>query len=245
MPTTILLVEDDPFNRDGVKQYLQRKGFEVIEAGDEATAWNLAEAHALDVAVIDIVIPANSHAKHQLEESRGARLALRLKQHWPSLGVVLFSAYGDRGKYIFDMMQRGVRGVAYKLKGCAPSDLLDAIKAVQSGQVVIDPEVTSLHSLAALFEAHLDAEETRWVKQAANHLPELTPREREVAQRIAASHKIESIAASLGLESKSVENYTNRIYRKLGLTDLAESTPSLRKAAVLAKAWMLFEFQNK
>ena len=245
MPTTILLVEDNPFNRDGVKQYLELKGFNVVEAGDEATSWNLAEAHQPEVAVVDIVIPADSYATAQLEESRGARLAIRLKRSFPAMGVVLFSAYPDRGKYIFDMMQRGVRGVAYKLKGCPPSALLDAIRAVQSGQVIIDSEVTNINSLAVAFEAQLEANEAFWIKEAASRLAELTPREKEVAQRMAASHKVDSIAASLGLTPKSVENYINRIYRKLGLTHLAETNPGLRKAVVLAKAWMLDEFQNK
>lgn len=245
MPATVLLVEDDPFNRAAVKPYLQSKGFEVLEAGDEATAWGMVSKHHFEVAVIDIVIPADPHTKYQLEESRGAQLATRLKRHSPSVGVVLFSAYGDRGKYIFEMMQRGVRGVAYKLKGCAPSDLLDAIKAVQSGQVIIDPDVTNMHSLAALFETHLHTDEAPWIKQAANQFDQLTPREKEVARRVAASHNNDSIATALSLEPKSVQNNINRIYRKLGMTNLDEDAPKLRKAVILAKACLLYEFRNK
>ena len=245
MPTTILLVEDDPFNRKAVKPYLEERGFMVLEAGNEAAAWDIAENHSFEVAVIDIVIPADAKTRYQLEESRGAYLATRLKRRSPAVGVVLFSAYGDRGKYIFDMMQRGVRGVAYKLKGCAPEELLAAIKAVQSGQVIIDPEVTSIHSLAALFEAHLEVEEAPWVKQAASQFDQLTAREKEVARRVAASHNNDSIAASLNLEPKSVQNNINRIYLKLGLTNLDQDAPKLRKAVVLAKACLLYEFQNK
>ena len=49
MTQNILLVDDNVFNRDGIRLYLSRKGFEIQEAGDQATAWKLA--HQLTIAV--------------------------------------------------------------------------------------------------------------------------------------------------------------------------------------------------
>jgi len=244
MPT-ILLVDDDPFNRDGLRMFLQQRAFDVLEAGDEAMAWEIAITEPLDVAVIDIVIPTTNQTRFLREESRGIRLADKLKRQTPSLGIVLFSAYADRGGYLFDLIQAGYRGIAYKLKGCQPRVLLEAIWDVQAGAVIIDPEVTNIQAVANSFVAHLDPEEALWVKQAAAYLVQLTPREIEIARRVAASHNTDSIATMLFLAPKTVENNINRIYHKLGLSNLDEEAPHLRKVVILAKAWMLYEFQKR
>ena len=81
------------------------------------------------------------------------------------LGVVLFSAYEDRGREVLEMVRQGVRGLAHKLKGCPPKALLEAINEVRLGRVLIDPEVTNPHSLADEFRARLTAEERPWVEE--------------------------------------------------------------------------------
>ena len=96
----VLLVDDDAFNREGVRLYLTREGLDVVDAGDEAAAWEMAQTQPLDAAVVDISIPPDSHSPSRVAYSFGIRLANRLKQAYPSLGIVLFSAYGDRGSEI-------------------------------------------------------------------------------------------------------------------------------------------------
>jgi CheY-like chemotaxis protein len=55
--TTVLLVDDDAFNREGVRLFLRREHCEVLEAGDAQSALAMAAAGAIHVAVIDISIP--------------------------------------------------------------------------------------------------------------------------------------------------------------------------------------------
>jgi CheY-like chemotaxis protein len=86
---TVLLVDDNLFNRKGISRYLKRKQFLVLEAGDEATAWQLATTQFPAMAVIDISIPASANEPSRVQNNFGIRLAKRLKTTYPA-AVVLF-----------------------------------------------------------------------------------------------------------------------------------------------------------
>jgi len=241
----VLLVDDDAFNREGVRLYLMREGLEVVEAGDEAAAWEMAQTQPLDAAVIDISIPPDSNSPPRVAYSFGIRLANRLKQAYPSLGIVLFSAYGDRGSEILDMVRDGTRGLAYQLKGTQPGALLATIHQVIAGRVVIDPEVAAnQHGLANELLKRLTPDEGHWVEIAVANFGLLTPRETEIAERLAASHNTEGIAQALSVSAKSTENYITHVYEKLGLNDIASEAPHLRKVVILAKACMINDLRK-
>jgi len=247
MPKTIkvLLVDDDVFNRDGMRLYLTHEGLEILEAGDEAGAWALALAQAPDAAVIDISIPPDGRSPSLVGNSFGIHLARRLKQSHPALGIVIFSAYGDRGSEIFDMVRDGTRGLAYKLKGSQPAALLATIQDVIAGRVIIDQEVhANRRGLVEELLKHLTPDESHWVGIAAANFQQLTPREKEIAERLAASHNTEGIAQALNVSSKTTENYITHVYEKLGLSDIAREAPHLRKVVILAKACMINDLRH-
>lgn len=245
MTQDILLVDDNVFNRDGIRLYLSRKGFDIHEAGDEFTAWKLAQNQQFTAAVVDISIPPDPETPVRSEHSFGINLARRLKESQPAMGVVLFSAYEDRGAEVLDMVREGVRGMAYKLKGSHPETLLQAIQDVISGRVVIDPDVhANRPELADQLFNHLDSKEKTWVQDALRNFGLLTPREKEIAHRVAAAHNTRSIAQALTLTPKTVENYTSRIYDKLGFSEIGTDTPGLRKAILLAKVCMIQELRS-
>lgn len=246
-PPIILLVDDDAFNREGLRLYLEQEGFAIREAGDAATAWQVlgalqAGAAAADAAVIDISLPDEPGQKAQPGRSVGVQLAGRIKEARPAFGVVLFSAYEDRGAEVLELIGEGRRGLAYKLKGCQPTALLAALRGVMAGQVIIDPEVTDVRSLADRLMSRLTPEERPYVEVAVDLLPQLTPREREVAERLAAAHSNEGVAHALVLEPKSVENNISRIYDKLQLNDAPHH---LRRAVLLAKACMIYDLREQ
>jgi DNA-binding NarL/FixJ family response regulator len=242
---SILLVDDNVFNRDGVRLYLSRKDFDILEAGDEATAWQLAQDHTFIAAVVDISIPPDPETPIRSEHSFGIRLARRLKKSQPTLGIVLFSAYEDRGADVLDMVQEGVRGMAYKLKGSHPDTLLQAIHDVIAGRVVIDPDVhANRPELAEQLFERLTPDEKNWVQYALQNFDDLTPREKEIAHRVAAAHNTQNIAQALTLTPKTVENYTGRVYDKLGFSEIAAETTGLRKAVLLAKVCMLQDLRS-
>lgn len=244
MPHSILLVDDDAFNRDGMRLYLEREGLSVTEAGDEATAWEHAQSSALDAAVIDIAIPSAPRTSTKPGSNLGITLAQKLKQTYPTLGIVFFSAYEDRGGDVLEMVRTGTRGLAYKLKGCHPSALLSAIQDVLAGRVIIDPEVhANRKGLAEELLKRLTPDEQFWVDAAVNGFTHLTPREREIAHRLGASHNTEGIAQALGVSSKTAENYIGHVYDKLGLSTMGREAPGLRKVVVMAKACMIHDLR--
>ena len=242
----ILLVDDDAFNREGVQLYLKREQMEVLEAGDEAAAWNVAQTTVLDAAVIDISIPPDGASPSKASNSYGIHLAQRIKKAYPAVGVVLFSAYGDRGSDILDMIREGTRGLAYKLKGNQPSALLAAIHEVMGGRVVIDPEVhANKPGLAEELIKRLTPDEGHWVEIAVENFELLTPREKEIAQRLAASHNTEGISQALSVAPKTTENYITHIYEKLGINNMGIEAPHLRKVVILAKACMINDLRKE
>ena len=238
--STLLLVDDDAFNREGIRLYLKGQGFDVVEAGDAETAWSIAQAGGLEAAVVDISIPPDPRTPSSPGHSFGVSLARRIKEAQPTLGVVLFSAYEDRGSDVLEMVRVGMRGLAYKLKGSQPGALLAAIHDVMAGRVVIDPEVhANRRGLADELLKHLTPDERKWVEIAVASFNQLTPREKEIAHRLAASHNTEGIAQALNVSPKTTENYITHVYDKLGLNEMAREAPYLRKVVVLAKACMI------
>jgi DNA-binding NarL/FixJ family response regulator len=135
--------------------------------------------------------------------------------------------------------------MVYKLKGCKPAALLQAIFDAMAGHVFIDSEVMlNPHTLADDLFARLTDAERPWVEEAIRGLDELTTRERDVARLLAASHNVNSIARSLSISAKAAENYIGRVYHKLGLGEMAKQASDLRKIVILAKAHMIKEFQT-
>jgi DNA-binding NarL/FixJ family response regulator len=234
----ILLIEDDPFNRQQVSKYLQRRGYETLEAGNEKDGRALMAQERPQLLLLDIVIPEKPDTRVEHHLSRGVDLAVESKRQYPDMGVILFSAYPDRGRAFFDLIQQGYRGLAYKLKGCPPQQLLDAIRQVEEGLVILDPEVTVLRLEASAILNRLDPEERKAVELALTHLPELSSQELAIARRLAGAQSNKRIAEGLTLSSKTVSNYTTNIYSKLGLTE----SPA-RKMILLAKALIVWELQ--
>ncbi len=234
----VLLVDDDAFNREGVRLFLAREGFQVLEAGDEQSALEMAAVETIHVAVIDISIPPDPSTPARVQHSFGIDLARRLKQAKPVLGVVLFSAYEDRGSDVLEMVRQGVRGLAYKLKGCPPKALLEAINDVRLGRVLIDPEVTNPHSLADEFMARLTADERPWVEGILAQFDQLSPRETEVTYRLAASYTTDGIADALDVAPRTIEHHISHVHEKLGLRELP---PQLHRIVLLTKACMIID----
>ena len=241
----VLLVDDNSFNRDGLRLYLEDHDFIVLEAGDLAGAYALAAAERPWAAVVDIVIPATAGGKIYINHSVGLDLARQLKALDAAMGLVVFSAHEDRGGLVWDQVRDGVRGIAYLLKGVRPERLLDAIHRTAEGAVILDGIApTNRRQLGEEILDRLSAEERPWVIRAVILIANLSQQEYRIGLRIAASQTNQGIASSLGISSKTVEAHIGKIYRKLGLTDVDELAPALRKAALLAKAFMVYELQN-
>jgi DNA-binding NarL/FixJ family response regulator len=149
-----------------------------------------------DVVVTDIRMPPD-------RDDDGVAFANRLRDTHPEIGVVVVSQYADP-RYGMALLERGSARRAYLLKDRLRErePLIAAIHAVLRGDSVVDPKVVE-----ALVEARTTG------------LGELTPRERQILQRLAAGDSNQAIADSLSLTKKSVEKHINAIFAKLGLVE--------------------------
>lgn len=241
----VLIVDDNPFNRDGLAFYLRRQNFLTVEAADEFSAQQVANETQPWGAVIDIVIPHQTGDEVSSSESVGLQLVRYLKKMDPLMAIVIFSAYEDRGSQVWDLVREGVRGVGYLLKGCPPERLLQALYDTAAGRVILDVNgAITKDDLIRDQRSRLTPEERPWVEQAIQLIPLLTPREREIASRLANSQNNQGIAEALGISNKTVENHISRIYDKLGMGEIEAEAPNLRKSLLLAKAFMIYDLSG-
>jgi DNA-binding NarL/FixJ family response regulator len=156
------------------------------------------------------------------------------------MGILVFSAFNDRGSEVLDLAVDGTRGLAYMVKGTHPDKVLQALRDACSGQVVLGQEVLNFgNQLAGELWDRLSEDEAGWVRQSVANFDELTERERDVARLLAASRTTQAIAATLGISTKTVEKHTNHIYSKLHLNEVDQLDLPLRKAVLLAKVCWL------
>lgn len=153
-----------------------------------------------DVVVTDIRMPPSN-------ADEGIRIAARLRETHPELGVVVLSQFAEPS-YAVALFERGSARRAYLLKERVRdrSELIASIQAVARGDSVIDPAVVEV-----LIEGR--------ARDRDSPLSELTPRERELLAEIATGKSNAAIAESLHLTKRAVEKHVNSIFRKLGLLD--------------------------
>lgn len=241
---TILVVDDNPFNREGLVLYLENEGFATCQAGDAEVAMAAARSTRPSGAIVDIVIPRRPGDMAALGESVGLELTRQLKGLDPSLGVVVFSAYDDRGREVWGFVRDGMRGLAYMLKGSRPEHVIDALEQALAGNVYLDPKaLTNTRHLEDELLQQLSAAERPWVEQAVRLFPTLSEREQQVALQLANSQNLVGIAGSLGIAVGTVENHVTSVYNKLLLANADSVSPGLRKSTLLAKACILYELQ--
>ena len=114
-------------------------------------------------------------------------------------------------------------------------DIQMAVRAMQAGAIdFIEKPVgyTELHAAIerALASARDSSQLTAWHDAAAAHVAKLTPRQREIMERVLAGHPSKNIAADLGISQRTVENHRAAIMKKTS----TKSLPALARLALAA-----------
>lgn len=184
----LLLVDDHPLVRDGVRARLEADArFRVVaEAGDAAAALAAALEHKPDCVLMDI----------SLRGAHGIDLTRQLQISCPGLRIVMLTMH-DEPQYVIEAFRAGAKG--YVLKDCPAQEIVAAIEAVMAGRRYFTAAVAT-----ALAEASLPE-------------PVLTQREREVLALVADGLSNKEIAARLALSVRTVEAHRVNIKRKFEL----------------------------
>nr|GEU28427.1 response regulator GacA, putative [Tanacetum cinerariifolium] len=192
-PIKILLVDDHPLVRDGLRARLEAMPqFAVVaEASGAAEALEQAGRHDVDLVLMDI----------NMRGPNGIEATARFKQAFPRIAVLILSMH-DKLEYVSQAIQAGARG--YVLKDAPGKDIVVAIETVMSG---------GIYYSAAL---------ARQLAQPQSQDNQLTSREHEVLRHIANGESNKQIARALDLSVRTVETHRLNIKRKLGIEGQAE-----------------------
>ncbi len=212
-PTRILVADDHPAFRTGLRQMLQDvPDLEVVgDAQTGAEAIELTQELAPDVVVMDLRMP----------EVDGIEATRRLQQVAPSAAVIVLTMFEDDDS-VYAAMRAGALG--YLLKGSQQDEIVRAIRAVAAGEAIFGPEI------ARRVIAHFST----GAGSAREAFPGLTDREREILERIAGGQGNANIAHDLMISLKTVRNHVSNIFTKLQVSDRSAAIVKAREAGFAA-----------
>ena len=192
-PVHIMLVDDHPLVRDGLRARLEAVAhFRVVaEADSGAEALALAGSTRIDLVLMDIT----------MRDGSGIEATARLTANYPHIAVLMLSMH-DKLEYVTQAMQAGARG--YVLKDAPGKDIVLAIDTVIAGGIYYSAAVA------------------RQLARPAAQDNQLTSREQEVLYHIANGESNKQIAKALDLSVRTVETHRLNIKRKLGIEGQAE-----------------------
>jgi DNA-binding NarL/FixJ family response regulator len=195
-PTRILLVDDHPLWRDGVRADLERdrRNVVVAEAEDAEQAVALATQHTPDVVLMDLNLPGLP----------GTVAIRRIAERLPHVRVLVLSASAAEPD-VLEAVKAGASG--YLLKSATGAELTAAVQQVAAGDPVFSP------SLAAL----VLGEFRRVIAGGDDGSRTLTERETEVLRQVAKGYSYREIADRMVISVRTVQNHVQSILTKLQL----------------------------
>jgi DNA-binding NarL/FixJ family response regulator len=209
--TKVLIADDHPAFRRGVELMLNGIDDIVVvglaETGQRAV--DLAREIAPEVVLMDL----------RMADLDGIEATRRINRMEPAPAVVVLTMFEDDDS-VFAAMRAGARG--YLLKGADQDEIVRAIRAAAAGEAIFGPEI------AARVVSHFASGSG----STAATFPELTAREREVLEMVAAGKGNAAIAHELVISLKTVRNHVSNIFTKLQVSDRAAAIVKAREGGL-------------
>jgi len=205
-PVKILLVDDQPLFREGLRTLLSvHSDFEIVgEARNGQEAINLVRSHHPSVVLMDLQMPVLD----------GVAATRRLREEHPDCCVIVLTTFDD-DEMVFDGLRAGAIG--YLLKDASSEKLAEAIRVAARGETFLQPSVA----------AKVVAEFARLTRKTSEHFSAtdepLSERELEILRLIANGASNREIADTLFLAEGTVKNHVTNILGKLGVRDRTQA----------------------
>ena len=208
-PTKVLIVDDHALFRQGVRNAIERdKAFEVVgEAEDGREA--LAKARELkpDVILMDINMP----------DGDGLEAVSAIKRELPDSKIIMLTVHDD-DQNLFEAIKRGAEG--FLSKNVRAKVLLDSLSDVMKGEVALPGPMAGkvLKEFARMAEI-----------EAKRIAGQLTPREKQVLQKISQGLDNREIGLALSISENTVKAHVTSILKKLHLQNRTQAAAYARK----------------
>jgi NarL family two-component system response regulator LiaR len=203
MPIQVLLVDDHKIVRQGVRAYLQTlSDIEVVaEADSGAAALTAVKRHQPNVVLMDLEMPG---------ELDGIEATRQIRKLRPETQVIVVTSH-HQDEFIFPAVRAGA--ISYLLKDVEPEELAEAIRKAAQGEATLDSRVASriMKELQGLR------------KEEINPFTELSEREYEVLQLVAAGKSNAEIAEALVIGESTVKTHIGNLLKKLHLDDRTQA----------------------
>jgi two-component system, NarL family, response regulator NreC len=210
MPIRVVIADDHPVVRDGLRMTIERSKEDITvvgEAADGMEVLKLAGTRPVDVYILDVTMPLMN----------GLETARELRKRAPASRVIMLSLHDSRAM-VEEALDAGSRG--YLTKETATRNVVDAICEVNAGRFYLSPSIAHF-----IVEKGLKAKKHARKRGAAPAA--LTGQERRVLQLIAEGHSNKEIAAMLDLSTNTIHAHRNNIMAKL---DIHKQTDLVRYA---------------
>ncbi len=215
-PIQILLVDDQPLFREGLRTLLSvHHDFAVVgEAGNGEEAIKLARLLHPSVVLMDLQMPVLD----------GVAATRRLRAEQPDCRVIVLTTFDDDEK-VFDGLRAGA--VGYLLKDAPSEKLGEAIRVAARGESFLQPSVA----------AKVIAEFARLTSKPVSHsqplVEPLSEREREILSLITTGASNREIAGLLFLAEGTVKNHVTNILGKLGVRDRTQAALKAKETGLI------------
>lgn len=203
----VLLADDHVIVREGTREMLERQTdmHVVAEANDGLDAIELARIYRPDVIVMDIAMP----------NMNGIEATREIKKLLPTTAILILTAY-DSDQYVMALIEAGAAG--YMLKNVRGNQLIDAIRAVHSGENILQPSTTR-----RVIDQLSKNNPAKHEEEADSLSHALTEREMEVLKLAAKGVSNRDIADQLFLSSRTVQTHLSNIFKKLNVASRTEA----------------------
>jgi len=215
-PITILLVDDQPLFREGLRTLLSvRPDLKVVgEAGDGEEAIKLCRLLKPAVVLMDLQMPVLD----------GVEATRRLHHEQPDSRVIVLTTFDD-DEMVFDGLRAGALG--YLLKDAPSEKLAEAIRAAARGESFLQP------SIAAKVVAEFARLTTKRSPPAQALIEPLSDREQEILALIATGATNREIGNQLFLAEGTVKNHVTNVLGKLGVRDRTQAALKAREMGLI------------
>ncbi|MFS0880686.1 response regulator [Metabacillus niabensis] len=206
----IIIADDQELMRDGLATILNLKSdLDVVDvAANGREALEKAMQHRPDIVLMDIRMPV----ANGVEGTKLITAAL------PDTKVLMLTTFND-SELIFEALEEGASG--YLLKDMPTDTIVQAIKTVQSGGMVLPKELTA--DIVREMRRNQSSDETVTDDEVQKQISELTERELQVLHKLGLGLNNKEIAAELFISEGTVKNHVSNVINKLELRDRTQA----------------------